>query len=377
MDRIFSILFVFFSMTSLAGAGDVPAIDRARKELEPRLVKLVHDAIPLSEALKSLQEQTGNEIANRRRLHQENPKLTLDLKAATFWEALDKITGLAGCGYSVHEEDGKVALVDTPQRTLNVTYLGICRLAVKRVRADRDEASGHHYCTVLAELTWEPRFRPLYVNVGAAEAVLADGREGDKGQGTKDIEKAKQKIAAPGQITVEGRGAIEFELRLDPAPPRSCPSLESLAGQLKLIGPAKMLTLRLPAQGLQAKKPVEQVQDDVKVVFKPYAPQSSRWTFDVSIFNPPGAYSFDSYQQHHWLIHNKLFLEKLDGGKTAPLRTSEEEFVQGPDFKQTTIRYSFTGRLPEKTAGWSLVYQTPGRIVDLPLTYGLKNIRLP
>ena len=346
------------------------------KSLEPRPVNLVHDAITLSDALKSLQEQTGNEIADRRKNHRENPRLKLSLKNVTFWQALDVITAEARCGYSLYHEDGKVALVDAPSRKRRptVAYAGICRLAVKRISLIRDEESGEHFCNVLAELAWEPRFHPFYLDVGSAEALF-DKAESGRGQ------VLQHKIVGPGQTRLDDRCAAEFELRF-PAPPRACPEIKSLACQLKLVGPAKMLTFRLPDLK-PAKDGVMQVQDNVKVMFKPLLPRRERWSFDVIIENPPGSYRFESYQERDWLMHNKIFLEKVDGGKTTVIAHQPEGERPVPDdpftfsFKRAAFRYDFTGDMPETNAGWSLVYRTPGPIVDVPLRFTLENIRLP
>ena len=76
----------------------------------------------------------------------------------------------------------------------------------------------------------------------------------------------------------------------------------------------------------------------------------------------------------------------MDGSKTSIIAHRSEE--EGPvlladktpapfSFQRAPIRYDFTQDLPEKNTGWSLVYRTPGRIVDLPLSFTLKNIPLP
>lgn len=356
----------FFLAAGALLAGDA-ALDQARKELQPRLVNLVHDAMPLSEALKSLQKQTGNTIIDRRKTHVENPTLKLDLKGVTFWQAIDDITARAGCSYSPYLEEGALALTDGAARKTGAAYYGICRLAVKRVSAVRDEDSGLGFCSVAAELAWEPRFQPFYFDVETVEAQFA--AEAPRGQKPQAV-----KMKGPGLTTVEGQGAVEFDLRL-PLPPRSCPSIETLSAQIKLIGPAKMLTFRL-ADVKPSKAGVEQVQDGVKVTIKPHALERNEWSFDVVINNPPGAFNFDSNQFRDWLVHNRIYLERLDGTRIKH-EPGAEEPIDNISFKRAAIRYDFTGDMPAKTAGWTLVYRTPGRVVDLPVSFTLKNIRLP
>ena len=101
-------LTILLCATSLVRADD-PAVERARAELKPKLVTLRND-VPLDRAVKILQEETGNTIVDRRS-QPGNPTLKLTLKDATFWEALDDITHQAKCGYSLYQQDGKLALV--------------------------------------------------------------------------------------------------------------------------------------------------------------------------------------------------------------------------------------------------------------------------
>ena len=266
MIRSLSFLLVAFTCTFQAG--DPAAFERVRKELEPRLVNLVQAGIPLSDALAALQKQTGNVIADRRKNTLDNPKLNLNLNNVTFWQALDDITSKARCGYSLYQNDGTLALVDAALRKANATYAGICRLAVKQVSVTRNEDSGQGFCNVLMELAWEPRFHAIYLDVGATKAVFA-GFEATRNRPMGNSQLVE--IAGPGQIKVEERMLWNLELRL-PAPPRACPSIESLSVQLKLIGPAKLLTFRLSNLS-PLKEAVEQIQEDVKVTFKPLTPR--------------------------------------------------------------------------------------------------------
>ena len=121
----------------------------------------------------------------------------------------------------------------------------------------------------------------------------------------------------PGQIKVEERNAVEFELRCQLRRVRVT-SIESLSVPLKLIGPAKLLTFRL-SDLRPLKEAIEQIQDDVKVVFKPLTPRKRRWPFDITVYNPPSSYRFDSYQERDWLIHNRISLEKIEGSKTSTI----------------------------------------------------------
>jgi len=363
--KFVSIFAIMLSTAPLAHAADDPAAERARKELEPRPVNITNDALPLDQALKLLEGQTGNSVVDRRRPpHNSNPKLRLDLKQTTFWPALDEITRQAGCGFSVYQEDGKLALVEAPQRRMQVVYSGICRLAIKRVSVARDDDTGTSFGNVVLEIAWEPRFQPFFLHGGPGETIL-----GGNGFGRKPI-----RLPESGEIHVAGRGAAEVDLRITPAPPRSCPSLASLSGKFTLMGPSKMLTFRFA--NWKAGQPMKQTQEDVQVSLTPQPLRPGHWPFDVVIDNPPGGPTFESHKADKWLVNNEIYLEKGNAVKITPLASSVQE-LGNIDARHAAMRWVFTRDLPAQPAGWSVVYRTPARIVELPLTFAFKDVPLP
>ena len=76
-------LLVICCAQSRAADADVP------KELAPRTITLQDTNIVLTKALQELAGQTGSQVEDRRREKEEIKLLKLDLKNATFWQALD------------------------------------------------------------------------------------------------------------------------------------------------------------------------------------------------------------------------------------------------------------------------------------------------
>ena len=358
-------LTILLCTTSSVHADD-PAVERALAELKPRRVTLMDDAMPLDQAVKTLQEKTGNTIVDRRS-HPENPKLKLVLKDATFWEAIDEITSQAKCGYSLYQQDGKLALVETPQRRLKTTYADIFRLTVKRVSVARDFDSDTSFCNVLLELAWEPRFQPFFLEVGPVEAKLAGS----------PVRFPDLKAPGLGRVSVAQLNAAEVNLRL-PATSRDCPSIHSLSGNITLLGPSKMLTFRFDK--LKQGQKDEQTKEEVNVSLEPRSLAKKFWSFDVSINNPPGGPRFDSYQASAWLANNRIHLERNRAGKidVIPLLVNNETENKPTTARGASLRYRFErDDLPTDTKDWSVVYRTPGRIVELTLPFTLKDIPLP
>ncbi len=87
------VVFASFLATSPVCADNVgiaEAIARTKTQLLPRPVTLKADKLPLSVILKQLQEQTGNIVVDRRQ-EKTDPALTLALRDASFWPALDAV----------------------------------------------------------------------------------------------------------------------------------------------------------------------------------------------------------------------------------------------------------------------------------------------
>lgn len=348
-------------LVSGAQAGEDPAtkVARATKELEPRLLTLPLGQHTVTDFLAALEKQTGNLVVDRR--GQKNPaNVTLQFNKVPFWQALDMFCTAAGCTYSAYGSEGGVALIDGGKRSPHVSYQGIMRAAVKRIAVAHDLDTGTATCTVHLDVAWEPRFQPFYLSVGAVQAAYVPAGAAQE-----------LKVQAPGrgQLPVAGRAASEIELLLA-APPRQSPAIASLDGMLKFLGPSKMLTFRFPA--LKANAELEQEEVTVRVLNVKEG--LDRWRIDVQIDNPEGTPAFETYQS--WLDNNRIELARGDGGKRQVwLPEPNEEIDENP--RRARIRYSFAATPGKgKAADWTLVYRTPGRMVELTVPYSFKNVPL-
>ena len=342
-----------------ARAGDDSAF---QKETLPRTVTLKADAIPVSDALTKLREQTGNVVVDRRKAHTDL-KIKLALDNAPFWQALDAIAAAAGCSISTYQTDGQVALVDGVAPSVPTLHQGIFRVRVKGLLVAREFEAETSWCTLTLEIAWEPRFEPLYLDAGPLQVTY--------GVDAKSVRR-QVKAAAQGKVAVTGRNALEVEFRL-PAPHRSVGQIESLSGQFQLLGPGKMLSFAFPKLKPLKKSegPVQQSQDGVQVSLAEVKTASKRWFVEVHIDNPKGNPPLESYQS--WLGNNRIWLEKGDQVLTPRLGDWEERLVTDT---RAEIVYSFVA--PAGSPGdWTLHYRTPGRIGIVDVPFSFKNLDLP
>ena len=350
---------------SASQAGDdakiAAKIAQAMKELEPRPLKLPAGQYAVADFLAAVEKQTGNAVRDRRST-KNMTGLALEFDKVSFWPALDKFCTLAGCGYSTYGSDGGIALIDGRRHAPHVSYHGITRTSVKRVHVASDLETGTGACVIHLDVAWEPRYQPFYLGVGPVTAVYES-----RGVG-KEL-----KVQAPGrgQLPVAGRAASEIEIHL-PAPPRSAPAIASLEGAFKFLGPSKMLTFRFP--GIKEDAMLE--QEEISVRLNKVKEGPDRWLMEVQIDNPEGTPVFESYQT--WLENNRIFLVKGEGDNTPTWLPEPNETVLLETNRKAVIRYAFTAPKGKgKPADWTLVYRTPGRIVELTVPYSFKNVPLP
>jgi hypothetical protein len=362
------LLILFVSLPELpaddAGKGKQPGND-----LAPKLVNLRQQEVPLSKALAEVFRQTGNQVEDRRQ-EKDDKTLTLDLKDATFWRALDLISQEADARISLYESDGIIALRDGPFQALPVSYSGVFRVAVKRLDAVRMLDPEAHYCKVHLEIAWEPRFQPFLMETQPATLAVRD----DKGNVLQIPDEEKE------QFPVNRRTATELELRL-PAPRRSAAQLGLLKGSLSVLGPSKMLTFTFDKLAKIEKRADArtEAQEGVTVHLRELRIDDGAdpiWTIGFLLEYPPDGPRFESFQS--WLVNNEIYLEK--GTQRLPNNLGYETDDQTDN--KAILRYRFTSEPDKKLilgkpGDWKLVYRTPGKIVEVAVPFEFKDLPLP
>jgi hypothetical protein len=264
----------------------------------------------------------------------------------------------------LYSPEGGVVLTGFPYRPVPVHYGGVFRTAMKRVGVERDLESGLYLCTIVLEFAWEPRFLPFYLEPTDIAVEFAPDAAGNR-----------FKVTQPGKgyEPVVGRSAHQVEVRVQ-APKRSTPTVASLKGKIKTIGPTKMLSFSFPKL-----KPVRQpgealseTQEGVRVTLRKIATNEERWTVEVALDYPSGGPSFESFQS--WLGNNSIALET--GKQRLTPKAGDQQIVHMTN-NQAVVQYHFTPPARARLVDWSLVYQTPGRIVETSVPFEFRNLPLP
>jgi hypothetical protein len=321
-------------------------------------VTLRKENIPLTQALKELETQTGIAVGSALK---NDPPLALNFTGLSFWQALDTIANQAKARVSLYQRDGQVVLVDAApnQEPQPVSYDKLFRFTVRRITATEDfEAGIRRYVAHLA-LAWQPGFRPVFLETQSQSVTVEDDQ----------ARVLKPPSEGSSQYPVGQPRATEVEIPL-PAFPRATGKIGLLKGSVTLTGAAKMLrfTFDAIAEG-------KMEQEGVMVKLRQVVTRSEPWTVQVELIYPPNGLRFESYE--NWLLHNEVFLVNKDGKRRFPATGHSIEELKSD---RAVITYYFA-ETKDKARGmpgdWKLEYWTPSQLLQTRVSFTFKDLRLP
>jgi hypothetical protein len=336
-------------------------------------VTVTGKGIRLSEALQQLQKQTGNAITDlREQLGTEvtNPALDLDLHDKPFFEALDQIARLAEVTTNFATGDGSIGIMaaasmaPAPGMPASkakplVLYSGPFRIELQQVSLSRDFQAGTALANVRLEAAWEPRLRPMLLKLKADEMKIVDDRK-------KDV---KPQVAAESDEVVlrPENPSAELNLNLE-APERDAKKIASLVVKAEVTIPAGIRTFKFPSL---AQKDVTVKQGDVSLTLEDTEIDEQVWKVNVTLVYPGEGPAFESYRQG--LFNNRVWLQRADGSRFEHNGGFNNT---GSDGGKLGFEYLFVDA-PGKPADYQLFYETPSKVITIPLEFEFKDVILP
>jgi hypothetical protein len=327
-------------------------------------VTLKGQGVRLSEAIQQLQKQSGNLITDLR--EQEgaevtNPALNLDIDRKPFFEALDLVCKQAEVTPNFYTGDGSIGIMaGKPPEKPMVRYAGPFRVAFKQIAAVRDLQAATTTASAQFEVAWEPRLRPMLLKLDTETLKIKD----DQGKKVESQvgEESTEVVPRP------ENPAAELNINLT-APDRAAKTLATLKVKVEVTVPAALKTFRFPT--LAVKKPVTETQGDISVTLEETEVDEQVWKVNVVLTYPGDGPAFESYRQG--LFNNRLRLQKADGSR----------FEHNGGFSNTMsnqgklgFEYLFVD-VPGRPADYGLVYETPSKVLTIPLEFEFKDVPLP
>lgn len=363
------------------------ALERVRKALAEEQEKVQLDAskvtiqgtgIRLSEAIKQLQRQTGNPITDLREqagAEATNPGLDLDIVDKTFFEALDTIAEKANISLNFYTSDGTIGLMPgaaptddkpdqigeepTPRPKPRILYVGPFRVQLNLIASSRDLRTGLDRANANFEVAWEPRLRPMLMALKTEEIKIVDDRD----------EEVAPEVSGESSSVILRPDIPASELNLNmAAPDRAAKILKSLKVRADVTVPAGIRTFRFPkltAEGVTSK------QGDMSVELESTEVDEATWKVNVTLSMAGEGPAFESYRQG--LFNNRIWLQKPDGSRFENNGGSNNTASDGG---KLSFEYLFVDA-PGKPADYGLVYETPSKVLTIPLEFEFKDVPLP
>jgi hypothetical protein len=339
----------------------------------PSKVTVTGKGIRLSEALQQLQKQTGNAITDlREQLGTEvtNPALDLDLRDKPFFEALDQIARLAEVTTNFATGDGSIGIMagasmaqapdkPAPKAKPLILYSGPFRIELQQVSLSRDFNAGTALANIRLEAAWEPRLRPMLMKLKADEMKVLDDRK-------KEV---KPQVAAESDEVVlrPENPSAELNINLE-APERDAKKIGSLVVKAEVTIPAGIKTFKFPSL---AQKDVTVKQGDVSLTLEDTEIDEQVWKVNVTLVYPGEGPAFESYRQG--LFNNRIWLQRADGSR---FEHNGGFNSTGSDGGKLGFEYLFVDA-PGKPADYQLLYETPSKVITIPLEFEFKDVILP
>ena len=343
---------------------------RATRAASASLVTL-QGTFRIEELLKELSRQSGNAIVDRRAgeatpTAENDPKLAVDFHDKPFWQALDEVLDRAGLDVDSYASGAGLMIVPRAAgrlyRVRRASYAGALRMEPVRFEALDDlRRPANRSLKLFVEVEWEPRLRPILISQSLQNVQATAGGQPLTIDGRGDI-------SAP---VGDGPAAVSLEIPLA-LPPRAIATVELLKGQLKVLLPADVEAFRFQfpkTKAVRGPKP-QQHKGVVTVTLDSVHKSGDAWEVEVSARFDDRTLAIDSYLIG-WLLDNKATLER--DGRQPVVPAAMEQTRQTP--KEVGVKYRFA--ISESLAGWTLVYQTPTAVLEVPMDYQFTNLDLP
>ncbi len=367
----------------------LPAIDEAasadRKQLlqavRPKLEKQLAETaskptlitlkgeMPLSQALAALEKQSGNKLVDQRGEEATDPTIKVNVAKVPFWQALDGVLDVAGLTTNLYVEEPGVGIQLRPEGQIaqserRTAYSGPFRLEVTEIEAKRFTRVRDRQAMQLGlEVAWEPRLAPLTLRLPMASVKATDDQGNDLPVASEGVSESDPTPGTFGQ-----------ELRVPLAlPSRDVKKIASLKGTMDVLLPGRTATFKfenLKRGDADLKKPLAvQGQSGVQVVLHRAVPNGDVWEIAIVLRFQSAEGALASHRR--WAGSNETYLldakgERIDHNSDSLYRRTENE---------VGIAYSYD--LENGPDGMTLVYKTPSLIMNVPVSFEIKDIELP
>lgn len=347
-------------------------LSRVRKALENEVVTTAAKAskvtlkgtMTVGDAFKKIKRQTRN-VVQASDASMLDKEITLDFKQVEFWEAINSIMSKTEMQIDPYgaRQPGQLMLTTTAAPKEKQAIIPFCSNKIFHVQVLRIDSSVNlqqpqlDFTTVNLLVRWEPRLRPISVDIPMSKVKIVDEFE-------DEIMLANQREVVYGMVQPE-IPQVDFSLQL-PRVDRQVESLKTVKATIDALLPGKTETFRF--KKLSKLKPGFQLENaGARVTFGGVAKNEDAFSIKVSISFDKENNALESHQG--WVFQNEVYLIDNQGNREDSI--SLETLRQ--DNEKVTVQYYFIDEPGDRT----LIYKTPASIIKLPVPIELTKIPLP
>jgi hypothetical protein len=325
--------------------------------------------MPVSQAMAELTRQTGNKLVDYRgRFNQEvsDPKITVALDKVSFWQALDTVLDAANLTiYNFDDEKAALAYTsrgdNAAKRLGGASYSGLFRLEPAKIEATRDlKNSALHALKLTIDAAWEPRVRPIVLEVPLAELSAKDENGGEI-----SIDRTEGTLEVPVEAN---NAAVELELPLT-APPWGVKTLASIKGKITAVVLGKVESFEFTS--IDKANAATQERGGVTVTVESCRKNGDIYDVSMRVRFDRAANALESHRG--WIYENECYLLDAKGNRKG----NDGLEANLLDVNEVGVAYKFDLGEKGTPAGYKLVYRTPAAIIKIPVEFELKNIDRP
>lgn len=322
----------------------------------------LHGTMTLGDALRKIQESTGNTIQGYE--DKAAQEVTLNVDQTPFWEVLDEILDQAELTvYPYAGDDAVVRLIprdpEQPDRSGYAYYEGVFRVQPTYVSASRDLLNPMiQGLRVRLSVAWEPRARPIAISLPLSSVTAQD----DRGQPIK-VDGSRGTLNA----TVESNVPIvDMELPLE-LPAREARSIAALQGSFDVMVPGQTETFEF--SGLDQEGEQRMRRGGATVTLKDVRRNDDVQEIAVRVEFDEASNALESFRG--WVYKNEAFVLDAAGNRTE----HGGRRLISQDEKSIYVGFMFV--LDKPLAEYRFVYKTPSLIIRQPMHFLLRDIDLP
>jgi len=349
---------------------------RARKALEAKAVALavkpsvvnLESDLSIDKALKSIFEQTGNQILLNEDIARttRRKKIGEEIEDGSFWDALDAVVaagnlevdpyGGTACTMMLRPAEAVPPAAQSTSTAPPSATAGMLHIEVRRITSTLSTRNpALSFMTVELLTRWEPRVTPISIDLQTATLRIFDD------QGDKVPLNKTRKISGVIQADIP---ELSFPVNI-PLVSRDIKQLDKIKGTLQAVLPGRVETFTFKGLG-DLEEGVEQTKSGATVTFHGYEKNEDLFAVTVELSFDEDTNSVDSHLR--WAYDNVV--EMVSGDQHFEPVASETVMQRGQRMK---VQYLFE----EDPAESDLVYKTPAAIVKVNLDFELNNIPLP